>query len=520
MSSRDHHSYRQHGGGSRSASSRRSDSDSNRDRRHSREGGERYSSSSSSSRKRPAPRGGSGAVAKSPRRSHHSQHSQHSQQQPRHRGRRGSSGSSRPPETSAKRETQKRHLQKQNRENRKEKCADFLTTLVFENKLPAVPFPPKFVANQAVPGGVSGLATYFLPELDYQRSSLEESKYQFPLLCGVDVGCPLDFIDVSALRVPRRRPGEPAPALHPDDAELLHDEQDALAAMRADLLKQHWVQKEMISENTVHSDHHHVSQVEREEKQLKRAKAEEQRLLDQFQDGRSMAERIEDGFRFANAPELPPHPTKGDSVKPVRSWPLVPHDELHGRKYGTMHFDHDFAKKVAMPFPEAADYGFLLQEQLSKQQKKRRKSSGAAAELLGTFYVPETREDEADATVADQGMRLQTVETVKIAIHATEADAARPFLVWWDPEADILKYSAAQTSIILSKAPATVSDTANVRERYTVLRPGQRRGAAGTVIASATTSPAQPSSAGRSTDRTATGRTQGGSSSDESSDSD
>ena len=136
------------------------------------------------------------------------------------------------------------------------------------------------------------------------------------------------------------------------------------------------------------------------------------------------------------------------------------------------------------------------------------------------FPCPSQRQDEADATVADQGMRLQTVETVKIAIHATEADAARPFLVWWDPEADILKYSAAQTSIILSKAPATVSDTANVRERYTVLRPGQRRGAAGTVIASATTSPAQPSSAGRSTDRTATGRTQGGSSSDESSDSD
>ena len=196
-------------------------------------------------------------------------------------------------------------------------------------------------------------------------------RYQFPLLCGVDVGCPLDFIDVSALRVPRRRPGEPAPALHPDDAELLHDEQDALAAMRADLLKQHWVQKEMISENTVHSDHHHVSQVEREEKQLKRAKAEEQRLLDQFQDGRSMAERIEDGFRFANAPELPPHPTKGDSVKPVRSWPLVPHDELHGRKYGTMHFDHDFAKKVAMPFPEAAEYVVMRVVALSLRWRLR-----------------------------------------------------------------------------------------------------------------------------------------------------
>ena len=75
-----------------------------------------------------------------------------------------------------KRKSQRLHLQKQNRLKRREQCANFLTALQFENTLPPIPFPPKVVRVNALPGGPKGLATYFLPELDYQRNTLEESK--------------------------------------------------------------------------------------------------------------------------------------------------------------------------------------------------------------------------------------------------------------------------------------------------------------------------------------------------------
>jgi hypothetical protein len=225
-----------------------------------------------------------------------------------------------------------------------------MTELEFQNILPAVPFPPKFVIHQPVPGSLNGLAHYFMPDLDYQRSSLEESMYQFPLNCGASVGCPLDFIDVARFRIPPQKPGEPAPAVHPDDAELLQDEMDSMTAMRADLLKQFWVQKEFISENPVHDDQHHISHMERNEQALAKAKANERRVLEAMQAGKTTVERIVDGFAFVNPPALaaaaaaggdaaaaaaaalPPHPTKGDQVRPVRSWPLLPHAQLHGRR--------------------------------------------------------------------------------------------------------------------------------------------------------------------------------------------
>jgi len=301
-----------------------------------------HASDRTSSRKRSIPdsrRISSSVPSKSPRRSHND-----SKPRPR-------SGA----ETSAKREAQKQYLQKQNRFKRKEACVNLLRQIEFENKLPPIPFRPKFVFNPVVPGGPQGLATYFLPELDYQRNSLEDSKFQFPLLCGADVGCPIDFIDVASLRIPPRKPGDPDPELHPDDAALLQDEQSQLAKMREELAQQHWVQRELISENTVHSNHHHVSQVEREAKALRDAKDREERILREL-NARPRAELIEEGFEFANSEDLPPHPTKGEAVKPVRSWPLVPHDGLHGRKYATMHFDHDYAKHCSLPFADAARF--------------------------------------------------------------------------------------------------------------------------------------------------------------------
>lgn len=99
-------------------------------------------------------------------------------------------------------------------------------------------------------------------------------------------------------------------------------------------------------------------------------------------------------------------------------------------------------------------------------------------------------------------MGLQTVETAELSINTNEADPKNPFLFWWDPESNILRFAPAQVcynctyilrvsvyppenfvralfyvychnlqaSIILSKKVALDSKDVGVVDRYYVAR--------------------------------------------------
>lgn len=96
-------------------------------------------------------------------------------------------------------------------------------------------------------------------------------------------------------------------------------------------------------------------------------------------------------------------------------------------------------------------------------------------------------QDADDA--ADQIVTLRTVEAVNIAINTNAADSTNPFLLWWDLADDVVRYSPAQASVILSKAPNTTSAADGTVERVVVHRHGARH-----VIESTTSAP-KPSAA-------------------------
>jgi len=212
--------------------------------------------------------------------------------------------------TTAARKVPERRTKKPVKQPKKRGESEFVCTLQFMNKLPELPYDPKFLK---CPLEDSRHSTY-------RETSLERD-YKFELLTGIDVGVTLDLVDMSSFAVPKN----PTP-LDPMDQQLI-------AGSTKQGGKQHTPAPFILHPQYSTSDSYDKGMP------LGVTLPKEHREAVSMEDDQEKQIANINGS-FDAALVAPKHPTNA-KLKPLHIFPLLPDEDLWGNEYSEVVFDTD-----------------------------------------------------------------------------------------------------------------------------------------------------------------------------------
>jgi hypothetical protein len=327
-----------------------------------------------------------------------------------------------PPSTPSK--TAQRRLQRKSK--RKDKRAgesEFVCSLQFMNKLPELPYDPKFLKCPLEENR----------HYTYRETSLER-EYKFELLTGIDVGVNLDLIDISSYAVP-----EKPPELDPIDQQLIEGASKSstkqMTAPAAFLLHPQYLTND--NDRTIQSAS--SSSVGMKDK-------EDQGWED---DKQKQIQLINESFEAAKLP--PKHPTN-PKLRAEEILPLFPDEDLWGNDYSEVVFDTD----------PAGD------EQIGNKRKLAILKSFVGLDSTGLkYFLPKRRrledEDEPEAEDLMEGeTEYEWVREFKYRLH--KAQGENFLFVWKD---DCITYTEINSKVLMQKV---TTDTDQPRSTRLILR--------------------------------------------------
>lgn len=212
-------------------------------------------------------------------------------------------------------------------DNRLKRPSTFLCKIKFRNELPDPVSQPKLLQVNNDKDRYS----------KYTITSLEKTQ-KHKLLVDPDLGIPLDLLDISVYNPPKVRPH-----LHPDDEELLRDDEKVPSAKIESIRKKDrptdkgvsWLVKtQYISPISLESAKQSLTA--KQAKELKEIREGKRDFLETINDREQQIRSIEESFRVAKL--RPVHQRKPD-LEPVEILPLLPDFDRWGDRLTHIIFD-------------------------------------------------------------------------------------------------------------------------------------------------------------------------------------
>jgi hypothetical protein len=279
----------------------------------------------------------------------------------------------------------------------------FITPMTFVNKLPDLPFEPKFLK---VPLSMNRF-------IEYKMGNALEKNYKYEMLPDVDVGVSLDLIDLQMFAVPSK---ENLPKLDPADERLVSGlsrigDGKSMAGQAYPWLRKF---KYMNDDLAAQRDKNMASQsIKGEGITLSVQEIAEQVESDEYRE-RKIAEVLQ---TFEDNKLAPIHPQKRH-LNPVSALPFLPDLLLWGNSYNEVSFaanpiiegdaeekikkrKHSLLKATYYPTPDQVYLGYFL---------KKRKTNDDMEDIFGENPTENDNDIEEYSFVREYRYKTQTLD--------------------------------------------------------------------------------------------------------------
>lgn len=269
----------------------------------------------------------------------------------------------------------------------------FICNIKFKNDLPEIPCDPKMLLPPLNPQELAAFSLTSL-EKDMKRDMLFEP----------DLGIPISMLDIERYTIPYASAGD-KPPLHPDDAELLKDEEGEgagsmqRARLRGSAAELSWLLR------TKYITNEGAEQARKAQaRELARKVAEEEAMAEGHEGAIAAIERS-----FEAAQQVPVHPSN-PALEPVEVLPVFPDELLEGRIYVLALFDNDPSADLTRLQKAGEEERQQLLQSSHLKSFARQRADGKTDKFVA-YLVPQKLRQVAQQADAGGGVPAEALQT-------------------------------------------------------------------------------------------------------------